>query len=68
MVNQFAVLAMVSNCKNLQSVTKLTVGDNTFAVGDETFYTVGDETYTGAYEGGGGVTENISPQHNWKWM
>ena len=30
MVNQIAVLAMVTNCKNLQLVTKLTVGDDTF--------------------------------------
>ena len=38
MLNQIAVPAMVTDCKNLQSVTKLTVGDDTFTVGDKTFY------------------------------
>ena len=38
MANQIAVLVMVTNCKNLQLVMKLTVSDDTFTVGDETFY------------------------------
>ena len=38
MLNQIAVLLMVSDCKNLQSVMKLTVDNDPFTVDDETFY------------------------------
>ena len=49
MVKQIAVLAMVTDCKNLQSVIKLKIGDDTFLQSVTKLFTVGDKTYIGIH-------------------